>query len=280
MSESSWLKSIRKGIRMSDNSKIKLRWLNPISIPSCDEPMGQMIKDVANPDTSIEVVSLNSLIKMDNLEYRYYESLVWGEISRIAYDSDNNNIDAMVIGCFYDPALEDCREICKNTIVVAPCQASMQVAANIANKFSVIVGQEKWIEQMTERAHRYGFANYLSSMRSINIAANALQCDPEYTIQRIIEEGRKAVEEDKAEALILGCTCNFGLYKTVQEALGVPVIDPLLAAVKSAEHLAGMKNQFGLKPSNKWSSEAPPEIEMQKLGLDIYPVPIGNKVSY
>ena len=81
------VKKIRKEIRMSDNSKIKLRWLNPISIPSYDEPMGQMIKDVANTDTSIEVVSLNSPIKMDNLEYRYYESLVWGEISHIAYDS-------------------------------------------------------------------------------------------------------------------------------------------------------------------------------------------------
>ncbi len=265
---------------MSIDSKLKLRWLNPIGISSYDEPMGQMISSIVNSGTSVEVVSLNTPMQMDNLEYRYYEALVWGEISRVAYDADNNDVDAMVVGCFYDPALEDCREICKNTIVVAPCQASMQIASNLANKFSVIVGQDKWIEQMTERAHRYGFEKYLASMRSVNIAATALQCDTSYTTRRIIEEGRKAVEEDKAEALILGCTCNFGLHEVVQDTLGVPVIDPLLAAVKVAENLAGLKKQFGLKPSNKWSSQAPPLIEMQKFGLDIYPAPIGNRVSY
>ena len=133
----------------------------------------------------------------------------------------------------------------------------------------MIVGQVKWIEQMTERAHRYGFQNYLASMRSIDIAANALQCDTEYTTKRIIEEGRKAMDEDHAEALILGCTCNFGLAEKVQDILGIPVIDPLIAAVKIAENLANLKKDFGLKPSNKWSSQAPPTEEMSKFGLEV-----------
>jgi allantoin racemase len=263
---------------MSNTNNIKLRWLNPISLPHYDEPMGGMISSISQANTQVEVVSLSNEIKMDNLEYRFYESLIWGDITRVAQDADNAGVDAMVIGCFYDPALEDCREICQNTIVIAPCQASMQIASNVANKFSVIVGQVKWIEQMTERAHRYGFKDYLASMRSIDIAANALQCDTEFTTKRIIEEGRRAMEEDHAEALILGCTCNFGLYEKVQDILGIPVIDPLIAAVKTAESLASMKQEFGLKPSNKWSSEAPPTSEMAKFGLDKYPAPIGNRL--
>ena len=265
---------------MNSANNIKLRWLNPISLPHYDQPMGEMIRSIAQPHTQVEVVSLDNEVKMDNLEYRFYESLIWGDIARVAQDADNTGVGAMVIGCFYDPALEDCREICQNTIVVGPCQASMQVASNVANKFSVIVGQVKWIEQMTERAHRYGFKDYLTSMRSIDIAANALQCDTEYTTKRIIEEGRKAMEEDHAEALILGCTCNFGLYEKVQDILGIPVIDPLIAVVKTAENLATMKQEFGLKPSNKWSSEAPPKQEITKFGLDKYPVPIGNRLLF
>lgn len=265
---------------MNNSKQIKLRWLNPISLPNYDQPIGEMINKITYSTTQVEVVSLNNEIKMDNLEYRFYESLVWGDIVRVAQEADNTEVDAMVIGCFYDPALEDCREICQNTIVVAPCQASMQIASNVANKFSVIVGQVKWIEQMTERAHRYGFQNYLASMRSIDIAANALQCDTEYTTARIIEEGRKAMEEDHAEALILGCTCNFGLAEKVQDILGIPVIDPLIAAVKMAENLATIKQDFGLKPSNKWSSQAPPENEMIKFGLNKYPTPIGNQLIF
>lgn len=267
-------------IQMNNSNKIKLRWLNPISLPHYDQPMGEVIRGLTQATTQVEVVSLNNEIKMDNLEYRFYESLIWGDIARVAQEADSSGVDAMVIGCFYDPALEDCREICQNTIVVAPCQASMQIASNVANKFSVIVGQVKWIEQMTERAHRYGFQNYLASMRSINIAANSLQCDTEYTTKRIIEEGRKAMEEDHAEALILGCTCNFGLYEKVQDILGIPVIDPMVAAVKVAENLATIKQEFGLKPSNKWSSQAPPEEEMIQFGLNKLSSPIGNRLVF
>ncbi|MBW8182491.1 aspartate/glutamate racemase family protein [Shewanella nanhaiensis] len=262
---------------MNNQSKIRIRWLNPIAQSHYDEPMGMALKQVANEGTEVEVVSLQSEAKMDNLEYRFYESLVIGDVVKVAKEGDVNGVDAMVIGCFYDLALEDCREICQNTLVVAPCQASMQVAANIANKFSVIVGQVKWIEQMTERAERYGYGGYLASMRSIDMSANSLQCDTQVTTDRIIEAGRLAIEEDHAEALILGCTCNFGLYEKVQQELGVPVIDPLIAALKQAEMLASMKHAFNLAPSNKWSCEPPSESEMLKFGLHSLTESIGNR---
>ncbi|MCL1037506.1 aspartate/glutamate racemase family protein [Shewanella submarina] len=268
-------------MQVHTNSKNRVRWLNPINLPHYDEPMGQALASIKQPSTELQVISLgNPDAPMDNLEYRFYEALVTGDIVRAAKDSDEQDVDALVIGCFYDLALEDCREICNNTIVVAPCQASVQLAANLANRFSVIVGQDKWIEQMTQRVHSYGYRDYLASMRAINISANALQCDPEHTVSRIIEQGRLAIEEDKAEALILGCTCNFGLYEKVQEILGVPVIDPLIAAFKQAENLAAMKSSLGLKPSNLWSSEPPPTSELSRFGLDAPSSAIGNCITF
>ncbi|NRA70909.1 MAG: hydantoin racemase [Gammaproteobacteria bacterium] len=265
---------------MNTVNKITVRWLNPLGLSHYDELMGQALSAIKNPTTTLEVVSLNNNLTLDNLEYRYYESLVVGDTVRAAKEADENKVDAMVIGCFYDLALEDCREICRDTIIVAPCQASMQIAASIANKFSVIVGQVKWIEQMKERAYHYGYRDHLASMRSIGISANALQCDPEYTVKKIIEQGRIAMEQDHAEALILGCTCNFGLYKKVQDELGIPVIDPLIAAFKTAEYLAELKVNHGLTVSNKWSSEPPPEEEVEKFKLNQLPTPIGNKLIY
>src|SRR5262249_12609964 len=73
--------------------------------------------------------------------------------------------------------------------------------------------------------------------------------------------GRKAVEQDHAEALILGCTMEIGFYRQVEEALGVPVIDVAIAALKRAEYGALLKRQCGGVPSRKWSCEAPPEEE-------------------
>ena len=82
----------------------------------------------------------------------------------------------------------------------------------------------------------------------------------------IVIAGRKAVEEEFAEALILGCTLEVGFYKQVEQALGVPVIDPSIAALKRAEYAAVLKQDCGWKPSRRWSSESPTEEEMARIG--------------
>ena len=52
----------------------------------------------------------------------------------------------------------------------------------------------------------------------------------------------------------------------LSEALGVPVIDPSIAAFKRAEYAAILKRDCGWTPSRKWSCESPPEAEMAAIG--------------
>lgn len=78
----------------------------------------------------------------------------------------------------------------------------------------------------------------------------------------------------------MGCTCSFGMHEVVQKELGVPVIDPIIAAFKMAEFLGGLQSQLDLKPSRLWSCAPPPEAEMTEYGLFDQPAPIGNKVTY
>jgi len=184
-----------------------------------------------------------------------------------------------VIGCFYDPALEDAREISGNCLVVAPCQASLQIADQLANRYSIIVGRDKWMEQMRERVRGYGSADRLASMRALGMGVDEFQKDPALTRRRIIEQAFLAVEEDGAEAIILGCTIEFGFFEQVQREVGVPVIDPVVAAFKMAEAMAGMKQRFGWSPSRVGSCEPPPEAEIKAFGLFQGPVPIGNRVQ-
>ena len=60
------------------------------------------------------------------------------------------------------------------------------------------------------------------------------------TERRITATGKKAVEEDYAEALILGCTLEIGFHDRLARAPGVPVIDPSIAALKCAEYAADL----------------------------------------
>ena len=82
------------------------------------------------------------------------------------------------------------------------------------------------------------------------------QADHKVTERRLTAAGKKAVEEDYAEALILGCTLEIGFHDRLSRALGVPVIDLSIAALKRAEY-AALKRTCGWKPSRRWSCEPP-----------------------
>jgi N-methylhydantoinase A len=48
----------------------------------------------------------------------------------------------------------EAREISGEMIVTAPCAASCEIAASLANRFGVIVGRRKWVDQMQTTATR------------------------------------------------------------------------------------------------------------------------------
>lgn len=262
----------------TEKKNVRVLYVNPVAYTDIDAPIATEIGNMRIPGVEVDVVSFNTRPITPHLEYRTYEAFITADVVRIARYANEADYDALVVGCFYDPALEAAREISGRTVVVGPCQASVQVALNLANRFSVIVGQQKWVEQMTERVRAYGAIDRLASMRSIDIPVPELQTDCNLTAQRIIEAGRRAIEEDHAEALILGCTSTFGLYQEVQEKLGVPVIDSLCASFKMAEMLAFMKRDFGWKPSRAWSCMPPPESEIAASQLFGDP-PIGNQIT-
>lgn len=256
-----------------------VRWLNPIGYPTFDAPIAALLHSIKQPSTEVEVVSFDMTSSPTHLEYRSYEALTYERSVRVARDSAGAGVDALVLGCFYDPALKDAREISGNTLVIGPCQASLQVTAHLANRFSVIVGRNKWIEQMRTLIHGYGAGHGLASLRPLGMGVDDFQRDHALTRRRIIEQARRAVEDDGAEAIILGCTIEFGFFEEVQREIGVPVIDPVVAAFKVAESMAGMKRRFGWRPSRVGSCEPPPEDEIQRFGLFQSATPIGNRVK-
>ena len=253
---------------MNRQSNITVRWLNPIGFDAFDAPIGDLLAGIKQPGTTVEMVSFADMPAFSShLEYRAYEATVTRGIVECARDAGRSGVDAMVIGCFYDPALLDAREMSGGTVVVAPCEASLTVASKLANRFSIIVGRQKWIKQMDDRVRDYGMADRLASFRTLEMGVDDFQRDHAVTRARIIEEARRAVEEDKAEVIVLGCTIEFGFFEEVQRAVGVPVIDAVVASFKQAEHLAQMKQQFGWAPSRRWSCEPPPEEELARFGL-------------
>lgn len=258
---------------------VKIRYIDPVGVSDTVEPIAGILGAIKRPDTDVEVVTLDLGHPINNLEYRTYEALVTGSITRVTRDAAENGFDAVVIGCFYDTAVLAAREISGDAIVVGPAQASLDIVRNLAHKFSVIVGERKWIDEMESLIESYGLRRFMASMRLIGMRVRELQANPERTKALLVEQAQRAIDEDAAEAIVLGCTVEYGFFQDLQRTLGVPVIDCLVAAFKSAEHLAGLKRDLGWKPSRVWGCEPPPEEEVKRWKVFDQPAPIGTRIS-
>jgi allantoin racemase len=247
-------------------------WIDPVGTDAFDLDTARILNEFRRPESSVDVISLLDS-RPNHLEYHAYEALIIGDIVRITF-AMSDKYDAIVIGCFYDVGLREAREVSGRAVVTAPCQSSLAIVSQLSNTFSVLVGRRKWIPKMHENVRVYGYEPRMASMRPLELGVHDFQADRERTCDRLLSEGRKAVEQDGAEALILGCTAEYGFHQTMQDELGVPVIDAVLAPFKLAELLAETAQKFGWYPSRKWGSEAPPseEIEEWKLFRDALPV--------
>ncbi|SNY95321.1 aspartate/glutamate racemase family protein [Flagellimonas pacifica] len=258
---------------------IKIMYLNPIGFNAYDSFFAEMIKENKFSNTEVHVTSLQSTVgQMDNLEYRTYNAIVASDMIKAIRQASIEGFDAMIIGCFYDPCLLDAREISGDMVVVAPCQSSIEVALKLSNRFSVIIGQKKWEHEMHTTIKEYGYGEHLASFRDVGMNVCEFQKNHKITANNLFKAAERAVNEDFAESIILGCTCEFGFFNEIQERLKVPVIDPSLAALKQAEQAAILKKRYGWKPSTKWSCEPPSEQDMEQFGLFMEPYQFGNRI--
>lgn len=244
---------------------MRILWINPVGTDVFDADVLKILNVAKLDGTQVDVVSL-SADRPKHLEYHAYEGLVVGDIVRLTREAADR-YDAIVIGCFYDVGLREAREVSGRSIVTAPCQSATAIASNLGNTFSVLVGRRKWIPKMRENVHQYGHGHRMVSMRSLDLGVHDFQADHDRTCDRLLSEGHKAVQEDGAEVIILGCTAEYGFHETMQDALGVPVIDAILAPFKYAEFLVDLAGRFGWRPSRMWGSEAPPEAELTAWNL-------------
>ena len=247
---------------------LRVMYLSPVGWDGFDKVFADAIDAVRSPGTEVHVTSLSPTIGgFRHIEFRSYEAMVTPGIIRAARVAGREGFDALAIGCFYDTALHDARELSGDMVVTAPCTAALDIAASLSNRFGIIVGRQKWVNQMHETVVANGMGGKLAGFYSVGLGVNEFQLDHVRTNALLEEAGRRAVEEDFAEAIILGCTLELGFHETLSERLGVPVVDPALAAYHRAEYGALLKRRHGWKPSRKWSCEPPPEEELAEIGV-------------
>ena len=243
----------------------RLLYLKAVAYDSLNQEIGEYLEPFLDEKTDLEV---RSIPKGTSHQENGSGDACVQEILKGILQAEKDGFDACIISCFDDPSLYEGREISRNMIVTAPGEASAHLAATLGNKFSVIVGRNKWIPQMEENIHKYGLGRKLASFRSLDLGVLEFHENEDKTRRRMEEEIRKAVEEDQAEVIVLGCTMQFGFYREMQEKFHIPVIDSMVAAVKYAEYLVEMREKAGWTFSRAGLYERPPVEEMKAWELE------------
>jgi allantoin racemase len=244
---------------------MRILCINPIGTDAFNGEVLKILENLKLGETKVDCVSLPAGNPL-HLEYHSYEAMAVADIVRLTYKASSTH-DAVVISCFYDTGLREAREVSGMAVVTAPCQAAIDISGHLGNTFSILVGRRKWIPKIRDNVRLYGREHALSSIRSLDLTIYDFINNPNLTYERLIAEGKKAVEEDGAEVIILGTTGQFGFFQRMQDELGVPVIDAAIAPFKYAEFLADTAKRFGWYPSRICGSEAPPKDEIDAWNL-------------
>lgn len=243
----------------------RVLWINPVGTDAFDDEMRRLFDAEKMPGTEVEVRSLKR--GPHHLEYHYYGALVLPDVLHMLREAEAEGFDAAVVGCFYDPGLKEAREVVTSMPVIFPAETCSYLAATMADKFSVLVGRRKWVPAMREIIERYGLGGKLAGFKILEMGVLDFQKDPPETERRMVELAREAVEKDGAEAVILGCTIEFGFAQVLQKEIGVPVLDATVTPFKFAELKADLKQRYGWAASKRGGFESPAATEISSWGL-------------
>ena len=187
----------------------------------------------------VQLVVVNIPHGPDSMESAYDEAIAAPYILQQVVSAETEGCDAVVIDCAADPALRAAREISELPVVSAG-EASYHAAMMVAGKFSVITVLPTTANEISDHLKMYGFSNRVASVRSANVPVLALE-DEQEAEEHLYAAARKAIDEDGAQAIVLGCTGMMAMRDSLEKRLGVPVIEPYLAAIQFAACLVRMK---------------------------------------
>jgi allantoin racemase len=211
---------------------MRLLVVNPNTTESMTRKIAAAARSVAGPGS--EIVAVNPAYGPPSIEGYYDE--VFAIPGMIAEMRRAAPFDASVIACFDDTGLDAAR-CAFEAPVIGIGEAAFHIACLVAGRFSVVTTLSRSIPAIAHNLARYGLSGRCGKVRAAEVAVLELEDPASSAGERISQEIQRALEEDRAEAIVLGCAGMTDLAQALSRKHGVPVLDGVACAVKVAEGL-------------------------------------------
>lgn len=152
--------------------------------------------------------------------------------------AESEGASAGIIGCFSDPAIDAAREVVRMP-VVGPGQSAVNLALQLGERYAILSPLDSGAKRAIPRLRAQGLAERLACVRGVGVSVVDLARGGNEAWDRIVATGRRCIEEDGADVLIMGCMSMafMGVERDLSDRLSAPVVSPVLAALKTAETL-------------------------------------------
>lgn len=228
---------------------MRIHLLNPNTNTAMTEQMAQTARQVALPDS--EIIATQPMHGPESIESARDEVIASAALLDEITQAEQHKVDAHIIACFGDPALDAAREIAQ-VPVLGIAEAAFHCATLISHRFAIVTTMTRTTATAEHLLNRYGFAAQCSGIYASDIPVLALEQISPNVYQQLYLDCKTAIAQG-AETIVLGCGGMAQLADELHTQLRVPVIDGVRAAVKLAESL----HQLGLRTAKTGQYGAP-----------------------
>jgi Asp/Glu/hydantoin racemase len=155
-----------------------------------------------------------------------------GVIPHLVRTVTEREASAYVIACYSDPGLHSVREAAKKPVLgISEC--GILTALTLGQKFGVIAILQTSIARHLRYMGALGVMDRLAGELPVGLGVSELS-DEKKTFGRMVDVGKRLRAEHGADVIVMGCA-GMARYRTpLQEAVGIPVVEPTQAAVAMA----------------------------------------------
>jgi Asp/Glu/hydantoin racemase len=155
-----------------------------------------------------------------------------GVVSPLLTKIKGSDADAFVIACYSDPGLHTLREATKKPVLgISEC--GILTALTLGQKFGVIAILRQSIPRHLRYMGALGVMDRLAGELPVELPVVELS-DEKKTFGRMVEVGTQLRDEHGADVIVMGCAGMARYRKPLQDAVGIPVVEPTQAAVSMA----------------------------------------------
>ena len=216
---------------------MKILLVNPNTTSSMTDKAGEAARMVAASGTKI--IAVNPEYGPISIEGYYDEVFSIPGLLEEVRKGEASGCQGTVIACFDDTGLDAARCIASGP-VGGTCEAAMHTASLLANSFSIVTTLRRSIPALEELTVKYGMSRKCHRIRATEVPVLELENPDSEATKLIRVEIQKALDDDRSEAIVLGCAGMADLTAKLSEEFGVPVIDGVSAAVKLVESLVAL----------------------------------------